>query len=146
MGVMPLWLERLPPKPFEEALQELRQAGFIVKERPDGTALVLRGRCAALVGRDSERRPRLERAGWVLPSNELAVLVDLGYQKCWQAPSGHREPAQAEQVQQLHQFTLDLRERLGLPALFNQSLGSVNHFHNYDQLHRPAGVPRLPEL
>lgn len=138
---MPLWLEKPAPKAPQALIEELRQSGFVVRERADGTWLVLRERCAALVAYDRKTGARILRAGKVLSTNELGLLVDLGYQKCWEGPSGYREPACAEDVAAYHSFLESLRTKLRLPALYNQSLGSENYFHKYDGLESAGRDP-----
>jgi len=58
-----------------------------------------------------EAAPRIERAGWMV-GGEIAALIDEGYQKFWRA-GGRDVPAQAQQLQALHEFEEDLREALG---------------------------------
>lgn len=79
-----------------------------------------------------EAAPRIERAGWMV-GGEIAALIDEGYQKFWRA-GGRDVPAQAQQLQALHEFEEDLREALGLESLYNTSLGTVNDLHLYDRL------------
>lgn len=79
-----------------------------------------------------EAAPRIERAGWMV-GGEIAALIDEGYQKFWRA-GGRDVPAQAQQLQALHEFEEDLREALGLESLYNTSLGTVNDLHQYDRL------------
>jgi hypothetical protein len=76
--------------------------------------------------------PRIERAGWLV-GGEIAALIDEGYQKFWRA-GGRDVPAQARQLQALHEFEEDLREALGLESLYNTSLGTINDLHEYDRL------------
>jgi hypothetical protein len=110
---------------FEE---RLKAAGFDPITLPDGRFEVRRDGCGAML----EAAPRIERAGWLV-GGEIAALIDEGYQKFWRA-GGRDVPAQAGQLQALHEFEEDLREALGLESLYNTSLGTVNDLHQYDRL------------
>ncbi|HSW50817.1 MAG TPA: hypothetical protein VLH09_11615, partial [Bryobacteraceae bacterium] len=61
-------------------------------------------------------------------------LVDGGFQKFLETPSGRRRPALAAELKRLHDFQADLREALGLKSLYNESLGTVSDRHAYDRL------------
>jgi len=72
--------------------------------------------------------------------SEIGLLVNGGYQMFWRTPTSHRVPAQAPQLKALHNFQEDLREALGLPSLYNESLGTTSDLHLYDRVeHRDAG-------
>jgi hypothetical protein len=120
------------PKPhqptLEERLQTLRDRGFKVDREADGRVRVSRNGCAALV-----RDGRIEHAGWVV-GGDIAALVDAGFQKFWRVGKERRAPALAAQLQALHDFEGDLREGLGVPSLFNMSLGTRNDLHIYDRV------------
>jgi hypothetical protein len=113
---------------LDERLQALRAGGFETQALPEGRVRVDREGCAAVVSPAG----RIELAGWNL-NGEIALLVDGGYQKFWQA--GNRKvPALAQQLMALHDFEEDLREGLGLISEYNTSLGTVNDLHNYDRV------------
>lgn len=94
---------------------------------------VRRGRCAAYLRPDAAGGPEVVRAG-VLVSGEPAALVDGGFQKFLETPSGRRRPASSADLAELHDFQEDLTEALGLKSLYNQSLGTVCARHAYDRL------------
>ena len=74
---------------------------------------------------------------------EIGYLVDGGYQKFFQTPSGIRKPALAEELIGLHNFEEDLKEALGQESYYNDSLGTVSTFYLYDRVKdRDRGVPR----
>jgi len=70
----------------------------------------------------------------VLVGDEIALLVNEGYQMFLVTPSGKELPAQADQLKALHAFDEDLREGLGLTSLYNLSLGTVSDEHLYDRV------------
>ncbi len=123
------WRKRQPKAAsFEERMEALRAAGFETPARPGGQVMAIRDGCGAML----EAALRIERAGWLV-GGEIAALIDEGYQKFWRA-GGREVPAQAQQLQALHEFEEDLREALGLESLYNTSLGTINDLHEYDRL------------
>jgi len=124
------------PKPrqftFADRLESARQAGFTFERREPGRATVSRGACAAVV-EDAASLPRIGKAG-LLVRGEIGLLVDGGYQKFIETPGGKRVPALASDLKALHDFDEDLREALGLPSLYNESLGTTCDSHGYDRV------------
>jgi len=136
---------RKPRAPtFEERVESLKQNGFAAEVRPDGAVLLTRAGCGAAVRPSGEAPPVIEQAG-ILLNGEIAAVVDGGYQKFLQTPSGRRAPALASHLKALHAFLEDLREGLGLTSLYNESLGTTNDLHLYDRVqNRDRGVSRRP--
>jgi len=84
----------------------------------------------------------IEPAGIVM-NGEIGVLVDGGFQKFFQTPSGKRQPALASELRALHNFQEDLKEALGQTSLYNEALGTVSTFYQYDRVKdRDKGVPK----
>lgn len=132
-----LFRRKRPRTPtLEERLETLRSSGFRTTSQPDGRVQVSREACAATIEEAPDGGLRIQRAGR-LSGDEMALLVDAGFQKFWQTSDGGRFPALAEQLQELHDFEEDLREALGLVSLYNTSLGTTNDLHLYDRL-RPT--------
>jgi hypothetical protein len=125
---------------FQDYLQRAREAGFQATAQ-GGRTRVQRDGIAAMI----EDGPRVvERAGVVIGS-EIAVLVDGGFQKFFQTPSGVRHPALAAELKAVHAFEEDLREVLGLVSLYNESLGSVSNVYLYDRVKgRDTDRPKEP--
>ena len=126
---------------FAERLENLRRAGFTVTPVTEG-ARVVRDRCVVVV-REENGAPLLACRAGVLLAGEPANLVDGGFQKFFRTASGKSRPALAEDLRALHGFEEDLKEVLGLESLYNESLGTVSTFYQYDRLEdRDRGVPR----
>jgi hypothetical protein len=125
-----MFFRRAVPKQqtFEERLEALRRAGFGLDRLPDGRVKVSRGGCAARVSAG-----HIERAGWSF-GEDIAALVDGGYQKFWRVGGDRKAPVLASQLEALHAFEEDLREALGLESLYNTSLGTTNDLHIYDRV------------
>jgi len=134
--------ERKHQPTFQERVDAAKAAGFTVASIDGGRVRVSRG-CVAAVLEESGGAPRVaERAGIVM-GNEIGALVDGGFQKFFQTPSGKRKPAQAAELKAIHDFQEDLRAALGLETLYNESLGTVSTFYQYDRLKdRDGGVPK----
>jgi hypothetical protein len=81
----------------------------------------------------------VNKAGFVL-GDEIGLLVNRGFQMFWRTPAGRIAPALATHLKALHAFEEDLKEGLGLPSLYNESLGTTSDLHLYDRVqHRDAG-------
>jgi hypothetical protein len=117
---------------FDDRLRMLNEAGFQTRVQPGGRTRVVRGQCAAEI-EDNAGSPEVAATG-LLMKDEIGALVDLGYQKIFQTPSGKRMPARAAHLKALHAFDQDLRELLGLKSLYNESLGTTNQAHLYDRV------------
>ena len=58
----------------------------------------------------------------------------------WKSPNGRTAPALSTHLKALHAFEEDLKEGLGLPSLYNESLGTTSDLHLYDRVqHRDQG-------
>ena len=130
---------------FDDYLNQARTAGFTVEGMGGGRVRISRDGAAAVVETTPDGPPKFtERAG-VMLGQEIASLVDGGYQKFMQTPSGKRRPALAGDLELIHNFQEDLREALGLTSLYNESLGTVSNQYLYDRVvDRDQGVPVRP--
>ncbi|MFB3779280.1 MAG: hypothetical protein ACE141_16805 [Bryobacteraceae bacterium] len=129
-----MFFRRDPNRPvtFDERIQRLRTQGFEIQSLPSGQVVARRDSCAAVVAGDRET-VNVVRLG-LLVGGEIARLVDGGFQKFLETPSGRRQPALAAELKRLHGFQEDLNEALGLESLYNESLGTVCDHHAYDRL------------
>jgi hypothetical protein len=134
--------ERPKTLTFQERLDELKRQGFSISQLPGGVVRVTRGTCAIDLTQSEGDLRIFERAG-VLVGNEIARLVDSGYQKIFRTASGKVKPGLAEDLKALHDFEEDLKEGLGQKSLYNESLGTVSTFYLYDRVQdRDRGVPK----
>ena len=145
--MMDMFFRREQPKEktFDDYLNQARSAGFTVERMGGGRVRISRDGAAAVVEAATDGTPRFtERAG-VMLAQEIASLVDAGYQKFLATPSGKRRPALAGDLTLIHNFQEDLREALGLESLYNESLGTVSNQYLYDRVvDRDQGVPTRP--
>jgi hypothetical protein len=130
-----MFFRRHPPKviTFDERLEGLREAGFVTETLGRGLVRARKSGCAAVIERSPAGEPRVVGLG-VLVDGEIAALIDGGYQKFLETPSGKRRPALAPELKALHDFQEDLDDALGLTSLYNESLGTVCDRHAYDRL------------
>jgi hypothetical protein len=118
---------------FSERLNTLRKRGFDVFSLEADKVELRRGDCAAVAAPGEDGTPRILDTG-LLVRGAMAALIDGGFQKFWETPSGIRRPALADELKAMHEFQEDLTEGLGLESLYNESLGTVFDRHAYDRL------------
>src|ERR1051326_1460994 len=118
---------------FEERIAKLKQSGFDANPSAAGKVRVMRGGYGAMLEDLGEGQVKLGKAG-LLVSEEIAELVNAGYQVFFVTPSGRELPALAPQLHALHEFDEDLREGVGLTSLYNLSLGTTSDEHLYDRV------------
>jgi hypothetical protein len=134
--------ERPKQPAFQDRLDAAKGKGFTVSSADGGRWRVSRGQVAAVLENAAGSPRVVERAGIDMGS-EIGALVDGGFQKFFQTPSGKRKPALADELKAIHEFQEDLREALGMESLYNESLGTVSTFYKYDRLQdRDRGVPK----
>jgi hypothetical protein len=128
---------------FNDLLQKLRDSGFTVASPANSCVQVSRNGYAAVIEDVPDSPPRIaERAG-LLTGGEIASLVDGGFQKFFQTPSGKSLPALASELEAVHTFEEDLYQALGITTLYNEALGTVSTFSQYDRVKdRDRGVPK----
>jgi hypothetical protein len=137
---------------FEEVLQLLRNSQFDVRELPGVAGRVVVGKygAAAVLAPnpqydaktsaktattlENEQHPVqwITQPGWVL-RGRIAKLVDHGNQKLFETPTD-RVAATADALKAIHRFSEELREAIGEPTLYNQSLGTVSNSYMYDRV------------
>ena len=135
-----MFFRREAPKisSFQERLQVLRAAGFTVTPQAGAEVKATREDIGVVLSEGSAG----SRAGVVM-GDEIGSLVDGGYQKFFRAPSGRTRPATAAELQAIHDFEEDLKQAMGVESLYNESLGTVSTFYQYDRVKdRDRGVPK----
>lgn len=125
---------------FAERIESLKKVGFTASILGSGRAQVSRDGIGAIIEERPGQQPHVNKAGLIV-GDEIGALVNGGYQMFWQTPSAKRVPALATQLKSLHNFEEDLKEGLGLPSLYNQSLGTTSDLHLYDRLEHRDEAP-----
>ena len=82
-----------------------------------------------------------------LIGSEISKLVNRGYQQFLKT-SKTEIPATADHLKALQTFSEELKEGLGLPSLYNESLGTVSESYHYDRIENrdkaPVDRPKRP--
>jgi hypothetical protein len=133
--------ERPKNPTFADRLENLRKAGFTVSPL-SGKTRVTREDCAIDLVESNGSVGAGGSAG-IRMGDEIGALVDGGFQKFFQTPTGKKKPALADDLKALHSFEEDLKEALGQESLYNESLGTVSTFYLYDRVKdRDRGVAK----
>jgi hypothetical protein len=148
---------------FDEVVGALRTLGFDVQQVPEvaNQILVRKYGVGAILIHAPEptgvdkKLPQTavkwrERPGYIV-GREVATLLDRGYQKFWKS-NRLEVPATAESLQAVHRFAEELRQVVGEPSLYNESLGTTSDSYMYDRLkgrdlplaERPTPAWQLP--
>src|ERR1700757_245505 len=126
---------KVEQKTFEDAVNYLREHAFDVLEAPGTTGRVFvkkYGVSAAIQKNDREGAKIFAYPGYLVGS-EISKLVNKGYQQFLKT-SKTEVPATADHLKALHSFSEELKEALGLPSLYNESLGTVSESYQYDRI------------
>jgi sugar phosphate isomerase/epimerase len=120
---------------YEDALAWLREHGFDVTEAP-GTN-----------GRVFLRKYNVSAAIQKTDADGVKIFAYPGYQQ-FLKNSKTEVPATADHLKALQSFAEELKIALGLPSLYNESLGTVSDSYHYDRLKdddkAPVDRPKRP--
>jgi hypothetical protein len=126
---------------FQDYLAKAREAGFTVTGVGSSRAKIARKNVAAIVEDVPGGAPKMGESPGILVGEEIARLVDGGFQKFIMTPSGKKRAALAGDLRDIHAFDQDLREALGMPGTYNLGLGTVSNQYIYDRVEdRDEGV------
>jgi hypothetical protein len=120
---------------YEDAVNWLRDHGFDLIEAPgtQNRIFLKKYNVSAAVQKDDEGNAKIFAYPGCLVGSEISKLVNRGYQQFLKT-SKTEIPATADHLKALHQFTEELKEALGLPSLYNESLGTVSESYQYDRI------------
>ncbi|HET9308732.1 MAG TPA: hypothetical protein VFO46_22135 [Candidatus Sulfotelmatobacter sp.] len=134
---------------YEEALAWLRDHGFDVTDAPGTNSRVFlrKYNVSAAIQKTPEDGIKIFAYPGCLIGSEISKLVNRGYQQFLKT-SKQEIPATAEHLKALQQFSEELKEALGLPSLYNESLGTVSEAYQYDRVENrdkpPVERPKRP--
>src|SRR6201984_2169674 len=140
---------KLEQKTFEDAVNYLREHGFDVLEAPgtSGRVFVKKYNVSAAIQKAEDGGIKIFAYPGYLIGTEISKLVNKGYQQFLKT-SKTEVPATADHLKSLQQFSEELKEALGLPSLYNESLGTVSDSYQYDRIQdrdkAPAQRPKRP--
>src|SRR6202161_3625823 len=120
---------------YEEALTWLREHGFDVLEAPgtSGRVFLRKYNVSAAIQKTAEDGVKIFAYPGYLIGSEISKLVNGGYQQ-FLKNSKTEIPATAEHLKALQSFSEELKEGLGLPSLYNESLGTVSESYHSDRI------------
>src|SRR5246127_2200177 len=126
---------KLEQKTFEDAVNYLREHGFDVLEAPgtSGRVFVKKYNVSAAIQKAEDGGVKIFAYPGYLIGTEISKLVNKGYQQFLKT-SKTEVPATADHLKALHAFSEELKEALGLPSLYNESLGTVSEAYHYDRI------------
>src|SRR6201987_3640719 len=126
---------KVEQKTFEDAVNYLREHGFDVLEAPgtNGRVFVKKYNVSAAIQKTEDGGVKIFAYPGYLVGTEISKLVNKGYQQFLKT-SKTEIPATADHLKALHAFSEELKEALGLPSLYNESLGTVSEAYQYDRI------------
>ena len=126
---------KVEERTFEDAVQWLRDHGFDLIEAP-GTkdrVFLKKYNVSAAIQKDGDEGVKIFAYPGYLISGEISKLINRGYQQVLKT-SKTEVAATADHLKALQQFSQELKEALGLPSLYNESLGTVSEAYQYDRI------------
>ncbi len=123
------------PKNYEDAVNWLRDHGFDLIEAPgmQGRVFLRKYNVSAAIQKNGDEGVKIFAYPGYLIGSEISKLVNRGYQQFLKTAKTE-VPATADHLKALQQFTEELKEGLGLPSLYNESLGTVSEAYQYDRV------------
>jgi hypothetical protein len=120
---------------YEEALNWLRDHGFDLIEAPgtQGRVFLKKYNVSAAIQKNGDDGVKIFAYPGYLIGSEISRLVNKGYQQFLKTAKTE-VPATADHLKALQQFTEEMKEGLGLPTLYNESLGTVSESYHYDRI------------
>jgi len=122
-------------KTYEGALGWLREHGFDLLEAPGtaGRVFLKKYNVSAAIQKADQDGVKIFAYPGYLVGTEISKLVNKGYQQFLKT-SKTEVPATADHLKALQSFSEELKEALGLPSLYNESLGTVSESYQYDRV------------
>ena len=126
---------KVEQRSYEEALNWLRDHGFDLLEAPgtQGRVFLKKYSCSAAIQKNGDDNVKIFAYPGYLIGSEISKLINRGYQQFLKTAKTE-VPATADHLKALQQFTEELKEGLGLPSLYNESLGTVSESYQYDRI------------
>jgi hypothetical protein len=134
---------------YEESLAWLRDHGFDVTEAPgtNGRVFLRKYNVSAAIQKTPEDGVKIFAYPGYLVGSEISKLINRGYQQ-FLKNSKTEIPATADHLKALQSFAEEMKEGLGLPSLYNESLGTVSESYHYDRIadrdKAPVDRPKRP--
>jgi hypothetical protein len=130
---------------FEDAVDFFKQHGFDLLE-PTGTQgriFLKKNNVSAAIERNADGTAKIFAYPGYLVGGEISKLVNKGYQQVLKTTKTEIG-ATADHLRALHDFSEELKEGLGLPSLYNESLGTVSESYHYDRVNGREAAEKKP--
>jgi hypothetical protein len=126
---------KLEERTYEDAVNWLRDHGFDLIDAPGtpGRVFLRKYNVSSAIQKNGNDGVKIFAYPGYLIGSEISKLVNKGYQQFLKT-SKTEVPATADHLKALQQFTEELKEALGLPSLYNESLGTVSEAYQYDRI------------
>jgi hypothetical protein len=126
---------KVDQRTYEDAIAWLREHGFDLIDAPGTTGRVFlkKYNVSAAIQKNGNDGVKIFAYPGYLLGGEISKLVNRGYQQFLKTAKTE-VPATADHLKALHQFAEELKEALGLPSLYNESLGTVSESYHYDRI------------
>src|SRR5437588_9555178 len=127
--------DKVEQRTYEDAVNWLRDHGFDLIEAPGTQNRVFfkKYNVSAAIQKDGGEGVKIFAYPGYLVGSEISKLVNKGYQQVLKT-SKTEIAATVDHLKALHQFTEEMKEALGLPSLYNESLGTVSEAYQYDRV------------
>src|SRR6202140_4285873 len=140
---------KVEQRTYEDAVSWLRDHGFDLIEAPGAQTRVFMRKynCSAAIQKTEDGGVKIFAYPGYMIGSEISKLVNRGYQQFLKTTKTE-VPATADHLKALQQFSEELKEALGLPSLYNESLGTVSESYQYDRIENrdkaPVERPKRP--
>jgi hypothetical protein len=126
---------KVEERTYEDAVSWLREHGFDLIEAPgtQNRVFARKYNVSAAIQKTDDGGAKIFAYPGYLIGAEISKLVNKGYQQFLKT-SKTEVPASADHLKALHQFSEELKEALGTPSLYNESLGTVSESYQYDRV------------
>src|SRR3982750_4941849 len=126
---------QIEQRTYDDAVNWLRDHGFDLIEAPgtQGRVFLRKYNVSAAIQKDGDDGLKIFAFPGYVIGSEISKLINRGYQQFLKTAKTE-VPATADHLKSLQQFTEELKEALGLPSLYNESLGTVSEAYQYDRI------------
>ena len=126
---------KVEQRSYEDAVAWLKDHGFDLIEAPGAQTRVFlkKYNCSAAIQKTEDGGVKIFAYPGYMIGSEISKLVNKGYQQFLKTTKTE-VPASADHLKALQQFSEELKEGLGLPSLYNESLGTVSNVYVYDRV------------
>jgi hypothetical protein len=138
---------KVEERTYEDAVSWLRDHGFDLIEAPgtQNRVFLKKYNVSAAIQKNGDDHVKIFAYPGYLIGGEISKLVNKGYQQFLKTAKTE-VPATADHLKALHQFTEEFKQALGLPSLYNESLGTVSESYQYDRIEdRDKPEPQRPK-